>query len=296
MPDTGWTPHRLMTLISRGDQFSVTHGRLVVVPASDRSVPDDWLADNASGIMAIIGAAAGKTVLRYEGYETSTRKFHGVQLVFSDLNDQQQLFPTAFFNAVTTRQRTTAAGQSGDPLPKNNFSIVLTPGKRPPAFWQFWERTGLSHPQRPSRYHKKMALLREQFFTADIHTTATIKRKILNETLTPISMSATEINDALNRYFGYKSGPAQVQGGYKVGTVAGYSDSQLDQQRRDLQPFQTTGFQTTEYSYTETQVHRFPDKTILNGMSSGVENRPRTVIAAQTVDEWLLDYEKGKLA
>ncbi|MAR01587.1 MAG: hypothetical protein CMI00_13745 [Oceanospirillaceae bacterium] len=297
MPDTVWTLQRLLTLINRGDRIAVTRGRLVVVPASGRVVPDAWLADNAAGIIAVIGAAAGIAVLRYEQYAISTRRFHGVQLIFSDLTNHWQgageTFPAAFFNAVTTRQRTTAAGQAGDPLPKNHFSITLTPGKQPPAFWLFWERTGLAHPQRPSRYHKKMALLREQFFTADIHTTSTIKRKILNETLTPISMSATEINDAVNRYCGYKPGPTQVQGGYKAGTTTGYSDSQPDQQQCGLQAIQPTGHLPTEHSYTETQVNSTHEQAISNAEKGGSGNRPP---ATQTTDEWLLDYESGKFA
>ena len=297
MPDTGWTPQRLLTRISRGDQFSVIRGRLVVVPASGLAVPDDWLADNAAKIMAVIGAVAGMTVLRYERFETSTRKFHGVQLIFSDLTNHQQgpgdTFPTAFFNAVTTRQRTTAAGQAGDPLPKNNFSLTLTPGKQPPAFWQFWERTGLAHPKKLSCYHKKMALLKSRFFTADIHTTAAIKRKILNESLVPISLTADQTADALNLYCGDNTGTTQRQRGDKAVTTAGDNDSQSDQHQCGLQAIQPTGHLPTEHSYTEAQVHRVPDKAISSGMSSGVDDR---LPAAQTTDEWLLDYERGKLA
>lgn len=177
----------LEILVSRGDDVSIEHGRLVIRPVSGDPVDEGWLQKYSKTLQRQILLILGKEAYEYDGYSTGWYDHHkapGVTLQFPSV--LTGLDAHAIFNAKLTRDRTTKTGAKGSPLPKGHFRI----GKRS-QLYRFWQSTKLPFPKRLSSLHDYMGNLRGILFTAtmiDGH-----EKRLDKESLRPLTISAAEV-------------------------------------------------------------------------------------------------------
>jgi hypothetical protein len=311
-----WSRERVLQLLERA-AVAVDHGRLVIQPNSGESVPESWFGDNHRAILTVISRVMDVSIYLYQGYTTKSGKYSGVELTFWDIHNDT--YPLAYFNACLKRQRNTKNAKAGELLPKGHFSIFINMGKRPPAFYQFWQRTGLRQPKRLSTYHEKMGQLSSILFTANTTKTSAIDRKIVNESLRPLCLSYQEIVAAFNRKSATTSSSGSSQNLTNTSLVmsspsgdnltTAYRQSGDNLSTTDRQACSTTKSndasqavasgqfnphafkpQNTEHSYTETQ------NNSMDTIRSNREVMPFNAaggrcVEEQTIDEWLDDYD-----
>lgn len=280
----------LQSLLERS-RVSVYRGRLIIEPFSGGMVPNDWLAKNKVDILSSISCTMEVPFLLYQGYETKKGKYEGVGLTFHNLSNDTH--PLAYFNACLKRQRTTKAGKKGDSLPVGHFSIFLQKGKRPPAFYQFWQRIGLDHPRFKSAYHEKMGQLSDLVFTANIKPSRAIENKINNESLTLVNLTDTEIRQEFSfdkSSITFRENPDKTsitsREGSSISKPRNASDTKTYSQNK-LQVFKP---QNTEHSYTGTQINsdtfkRVTEVDMPDNKSDAVED-----VKNQTDAQWWASY------
>ncbi len=172
-----------MKLLSRGDMVCIERGQLAIQPASGKPVPPQWIAEHAPDICRAILTAADLDAFEYVGYTTGhygKHKASGVTLQFVSVITGENVY--AIFNADLTRQRTTAGGKAGAPLPKGQFRV----GKRS-HFYKFWLSTGIPV-RRLSDFHDYMGHLSGILCAGNI-----VGDRIDVGTLRPVSLSEAEI-------------------------------------------------------------------------------------------------------
>ncbi len=151
-------------LVDRGDSLSIQAGKINITPKSNIEVCSRWLSLHELDFVSEISRSLGVLALQYEGYQTG--KFYGgrapgVCLSFREINTSESFY--AIFNASLVRERSSAKGRQGDPLPPGHFSPYPTG-----AFMGFWQRTGLKVPRSRTSFHDYMGNLRPLFFTATL--------------------------------------------------------------------------------------------------------------------------------
>ena len=154
----------LQSLLSRGDRVVVAGGRLVVEAASGIVVPDEWLQAKSDQLLRAIAAESGQSLFVYCGYTTGRYGAHksaGVTLRYSNMLTGEHAH--VIFNAELHRDRNTAHGKKGSPLPKGRFRV-----DRGYAFVHFWQRLGLELPRRLSDFHDRMGKLSGVVITAKL--------------------------------------------------------------------------------------------------------------------------------
>lgn len=258
----------LPRLLGRGDAVELSHGRLVISPASGRPVPAGWMNDHRLDLCRELLAATGQDAYEYLGYQTGCYgplKTGGVTLQFVSPLTGESAY--VIFNADLTRQRSVGSKAAGSPLPKGQFRI----GKRS-HFYRFWLSTGLALPRRLSSFHDYMGKLRGILFTANVH-----HERIDAGTIRPLCLSATDIERAVSSDI-IRTISGQLPD--NIRTVLPDNDSQQSQAIRGLRPFSTTG-----QSNHENKVIRMRGDT--GGSASSIPLRPEE----QTVDEWLSEFE-----
>jgi hypothetical protein len=302
-----WSYERVLQLLERA-AVAVDHGRLVILPNSGESVPESWFSDNHRAILTVISRAMDVSIYLYQGYTTKSGKYSGVELTFWDIRNDT--YPLAYFNACLKRQRNTKNAKAGELLPKGHFSIFINMGKRPPAFYQFWQRTGLKQPKRLSTYHEKMGQLSSIVFTANTTKTSAIDRKIINETLSPLCLSYQAIFAAFNNVGASASTSSSRQKAFDNSpAMSRQSDDNLSTTDRQAHSttksndtsqavasghFNSQAFkpQNTEHSYTETQNNsmdtRRSNREVMPFNAGGGR-----CVEEQTIDEWLDDYNSA---
>ena len=154
----------LQSLLSRGDRVVVAGGRLVVEAASGIVVPDEWLQAKSDQLLRDIAAESGQSLFVCCGYTTGRYGAHksaGVTLRYSNMLTGEHAH--VIFNAELHRDRNTAHGKKGSPLPKGRFRV-----DRGYAFVHFWQCLGLELPRRLSDFHDRMGKLKGVVITAKL--------------------------------------------------------------------------------------------------------------------------------
>lgn len=261
----------LATLVNRGDAVSIEQGRLVINPASGKSVPVQWLQNHSPMLLREILAALGIEAFEYVSYTTGwygRSKAAGVTLQLVSVVTGINTY--TIFNADLSRDRTTKAGAKGSPLPKGHFRI----GKRS-HFYRFWHSTQLPLPKRLSSLHDYMGNLRGILFTAD--KAPGQENRLDAGLLAPLSISAKEIRKA------FKPDSSRTVSGQTTDnrqTSMPDKDSPQAHINRGLQDSSATC--STNYGKAVISTR---DNTVLTSPAS-LHKRPEE----QTTEEWLDDY------
>lgn len=256
-------------LLGRGDTVSIELGRLTIQPASGKPVPPQWLIECTPDICRSILKAAGLDAFVYVGYRTGhygKHKAPGVTLQFVSVVTGVAAY--AIFNVDLTRQRVTASGKAGAPLPSGQFRV----GERS-HFYKFWLGTGLKMPDRMQRFYKRMGKLSGILFVGSLNND-----RFDAQTILPLSLAAEQVRLAV---LGHKEGTIWAQGGHKEDTTPGHSKTAASHAHQGIQPIQTACAPNH-------------GKTVISKHGNKVS--PITPIPTpkppqeQTVDEWLADY------
>lgn len=170
----------LRRLLARGDEVSITNGRLLIVPASGVTPPQDWLREQCTALEREVLSTVGINAYRYESYSTGRYlvgqggvKAPGVTLQLTSAIGEGNAY--SVFNANLDRAR---GPNKGKPLPKGQFRV----GTRH-AFYQFWIRTGLKVPP-THKFHDYLGNLRPILLTGE----AASDGRILMTALRPVTL------------------------------------------------------------------------------------------------------------
>ncbi|WP_341304109.1 hypothetical protein [Pseudomonas sp. TMP25] len=191
-------------LLSRGDAVSIELGRLAIQSASGKPVPPEWINEHAPKVCRAVLMAAGLDAFEYVSYTTGhygTHKAPGLTLRFASVVTGE--IAHVIFNVDMTRQRTTAGGKAGAPLPAGQFRV----GERS-HFYKFWLSTGLQVPDRMQRFHKCMGKLSGILFAGTLNND-----RFDAQSTRPVSLTAEQVRMAV---LGHKEGTTRAQGGHKV--------------------------------------------------------------------------------
>ena len=258
----------LIRLLARGDEVAIEQGRLVLLPASGRQAPSEWLKTHERNLITQAASLAGIAAFEYLSYSVGQygrSRAGGVTLQFRCINTGQPLF--AIFNVDTRRARTTKHGKAGASLPPGQFRV----GKRS-AFYHFWTSTGLPV-RRLSDFHDYMGKLGSLIFTG----TASKGERLDAATLQPLDLPASELTALIQTFRPDKLPTPTRQDPDNCPTNLPDKESAEAQQRRRIQTDATTG----AGKYGNTVIRKYGD--------TGNRLTPKD----QSVDDWLADYAEG---
>ena len=148
---------KLQDLINRGDVISITNGKLNIIPNSGKAVPEKWLQDNKDCLLKQICVVAQQPIYQFIFFGVGRYKglYDGIHMNFTDLKFHKDYY--TIFNVSLNRK--TKHGR-------------LT-GKRfnPPAqgaLLKFWNRSNLPKPRRPSELYKKINMMKNYLWQAEV--------------------------------------------------------------------------------------------------------------------------------
>jgi len=191
-PQTKRLSPLLPMLLSRGDTISIDNGRLVVVPASGLSVPENWLHENGVALVTEILQHVEEDGFIYMSYTTGkygNHKAAGVTLQFKHLLTGIETY--AIFNADLTRTRNTKAGKAGDSLPNGQFHLA-----KGADFFKFWDKAGANRPTSNTEFYKRMGNLKAFIFTSKTH--AKKQDRLLSASIKPLVITADQLRNTCN--------------------------------------------------------------------------------------------------
>ena len=254
-------------LLKRGAKVSIDRGILQIWPASNRAVPDDWLAKNRPRLLREILDAIDIEAFEYIEYSTGFYRPHnkgGITLQFISVREGLPMH--SIFNASLTRKRNTATKKAGATLPKNHFRI----GKRS-GFYRFWMSTGLPI-RRLSDLHDYMGKLRPILFCGQYKN-----GRITSATLAPLSISAAEIASAFA-----DTSPTDLRQPSDISPTKSPDKETLEKPiSRGLQPDSTACHLNRGNTVIRSYGHTGPS------LSSIIHPED------QTITEWLNDYDSA---
>lgn len=261
------------SLLSRGDVLEVTNGKLLVVSASGKPVPDSWVKSHTEEIVMEIVEVTGTDVFTYESHSTGRygrKHYSGVSLQFNHVLSGKNFY--AIFNADLDRARTTRKGKKGDPLPTGQFRI----GKKS-RFFQFWKNAGMKIPSRLASIHDYMGNLKNILFTARYCD----GKKLEKQTIHPLNLSHKQILKA----FSISSTPdnlqtTPIQQTDKSHTDLPYSGSTQTHMQQGVQADRTT--RQNNYGI------RLQGSAVTRGAVVPIGNASKP--EDQSNNEWLADY------
>jgi hypothetical protein len=258
----------LSYLLNRGDYVELAQGRIVIKPASGKSVPEGWLKANRIQLLTELAQLTDMQILVYDRYSTGRYPHPGVTLFFiSLLNDQDY---RTIFNADLSRQRNGLKGKKGDNLPKQKFNC----GARS-NLWKFWKKSGLEMPRQRSELHSKLHQLENVAMCAiDSDHTGLIQ----NSDLLPLDFEFEAIQRALNVDV---KGPLARCESLVNGSLAEHvKHSPQNQNPSTLQPIQTTCHPNYATSKQEGEYQVIFNKT------------SKTRVEEQSNNEWVEEYSR----
>ena len=260
-------------LIIRGDKLSLEKGRLKVIPASGKSVPNDWLKRYERQITIDVLRQLNMDALVYLRFDKGVfqGKYQGIHLQFESLLACTLHY--CLFNAEVKYSRGIKVGQ-------------LLPGKQFRAgdrsdFLKFWRRTGLKIPERRGSFHDYMGNLKPFVFTARYGMGEQLEKK----TLAPLSVSCEQITAAYLDKKPRNNHTATIQTPNNNHTALPYKESTQDHRFQGLETNESAGNLNHGIRLIGNAVIRENVIPILP-----IKKPPQE----QTVDEWLADYDGYK--
>ena len=190
---------KLNDLINRGDVISITNGQLNIIPKSGRPVPDSWLYSNQGYLLKQICDVVQQPIYQFLNFTVGRylNRFDGLTMSFIDLHTHEDYY--TIFNVSLNRK--TKHGR-------------LT-GKRfnPPAqgaLLKFWNRSNLPKPRRPSELYKKISIMKNYVWQAEVSKGS----KLETQTLCLANITHEQILEALS------GGISVANGGLGSGIIA----------------------------------------------------------------------------
>ena len=273
----GTLPQRselLGLLLARGDAVSIELGVLVIVPASGKSVPSDWLSDNSEMLIRQILGVIGQDAYRYQSHKTGhygPRRSAGLTLQFQSVMTDDEAY--AIFNIELTRARNTASGKKGDPLPAGQFRAA--PGSH---LTKFWQSTGIAL-KRLAAMHDYIGRLRTVLFSASPTPGRDDGR------LDAGSLRALNIPSALIQ---------QAMASENQPTKSGHSTDTPQTSRPDKDTPQSQYSCGLQPAMTTWDNHCGNTVSSERGNTGNLQTPPaRTPPQEQSIDEWLADYDSA---
>lgn len=154
----------LTTLLIKGDQVSITQGKLLIKPSSGLPVPPKWLRQHELSLINDICLLLNFNALRYVSYSTGcygSKKSEGITLQFINLHTNEDAY--LIFNASLKRVRNSRGGKKGEQLPGKQF---IASGRS--SFYKFWCSTNLPLPRSLSKFYECMGKLKPLIFTGKV--------------------------------------------------------------------------------------------------------------------------------
>nr|WP_320136670.1 hypothetical protein [uncultured Amphritea sp.] len=258
----------ILTLLTRGDNIAIEHGRLTIQPASGSPVPKKWLEENEISIVTEIAQTVDIVIFSYIDYSTGNyRKQGGGQgLTLQLLNMVDESEAYAIFNCDLTRLRSTKFGKKNDALPYGQFRPT-----RGSNFLKFWKTTRLYHRDNSS-FHNHMSGLKKLLFTGEF-----IKQdgRLKNSTLAPMNISFEKIKEAF--LHSSHTGNLRVNHGEVTGNSRGRFTG-----NEPLQPHCSQGIQQNQTTGNNHYGKRLKGKAVIPNDHKAIET--------QSTEEWLCDY------
>lgn len=175
----------LTKLLCKGDEISITQGKLLIKPSSGLEVPPNWLKQYEALLINDICQLINITALRYVSYSTGSygsKKNEGITLQFKNLQTNEDAY--LIFNASLKRTRNSNGGKKGERLPGKQFIISERSG-----FYKFWCSTGLALPRSLSKFYECMGKLKPLIFTAKVD----FNNRIINKAAPILEVSYQQI-------------------------------------------------------------------------------------------------------
>lgn len=271
----GGGQHLLASLIGRGDAVSVEQGRLSIVSASGRSIPDGWRKSKSRALVSAAADLAGCVALEYVGYSVGTypisqggaRLAEGVTLQFLCVSTGSPYY--SVFNAEIYRKATTRHGKKGSRLPAGHFRV-----SKNHAFYKFWLSTGLSWHRR-SDFHDYMGKLAPLVFTGSVSS----GERIRATSLAPLHLSAGDLAELVRSRVADKAPTGHRPLTDREPTVTSDSDSPQTQAVQGLRAGQGAG----GLGYGEKVIR-------LSGYKARVDTPPQL----QSTEEWVEALENAE--
>jgi hypothetical protein len=179
----------LKRLLLKGDYVAVKGGNLIIKAKTKDIVPDYWYKKHHDNMVRDIANLLGVPALQFISFNTGKygrHKADGVHLQFEDLTSPKDAY--AIFNVDLARKRTTKTGKKGEPLSGKQFSV---PKKS--YFRQFWITTGLTEPDRSTKYSGYMGNLKPIVFTANYQGTDAKRERLEKKSIRPLSISYQDL-------------------------------------------------------------------------------------------------------
>ena len=238
------SPHAnlLVRLIERGDFISIKHGLLTIEAVSCKAIPQNWLTKYGAALTTQILELTAISGYQYQSYSTGlysvirNKLSGGITLIFKNVISQDESY--LIFNADLHRQRSTAHGKKGDPLPKGHFRISKRSG-----FYHFWLGTGLDIPKRVSAIHGYMGNLSALIFAGEAVLDHKNKSRFANKKdIVPLNITHEMIIEKLAYHGQVMDKPCTVDGQLMHNSWTSPMDKETSpaQVRRGLQPVSST--------------------------------------------------------
>ena len=173
---------KLQDLINRGDVFNITNGKLNIAPSSGKIVPDKWLKDNSAYLLKQICEVTQQSIYQFTQFKVGrySNRFDGLTMSFTDLKYNSDYY--TIFNVSLDRKK------GGGRLKGKLFN--------PPAqgaLLKFWSRSNLPKPRRPSELYKKINMMKNYIWQAQVSE----KNKIETQSLRLANITHQQILDGI---------------------------------------------------------------------------------------------------
>lgn len=175
---------KLNDLINRGDVISITNGELNITPKSGKPVPSDWLHIYQNTLLSQLSCVIAQPIYQFRQFKVGRylSKYDGLTMSFTDLELHQDYY--TIFNVSLDRKK-----KSG----RLNGKLFNPPAQG--ALLKFWSCSNLPKPRRPSELYKKINIMKNYLWQAEIRK----GNKLDSKTLCLANITYQQIIKAVNR-------------------------------------------------------------------------------------------------
>lgn len=174
---------KLNDLINRGDVISITNGQLNITPKSGKPVPSDWLHIYQNTLLSQLSCVIAQPIYQFRQFKVGRylSKYDGLTMSFTDLSFHEDYY--TIFNVSLDRKK-----KSG----RLNGKLFNPPAQG--ALLKFWSRSNLPKPRRPSELYKKINIMKNYLWQAEIRK----GNKLDPKTLCLANITYQQIIEAVN--------------------------------------------------------------------------------------------------
>lgn len=292
---------KLNDLINRGDVISVTNGKLIIIPYSSKAVPEKWLKDNSDCLLEQICEVTQQPIYQFTQFKVGRylSRYDGLTMSFIDLKLREDYY--TIFNVSLNRKKKHGrlAGKLFNPPAQG---LLL----------RFWSRSNLPKPRRPSELYKKINMMRNYHWQAEVSK----KNKLKTDSLRLANISHQQILD------GISGGVSTAHERQNSGIIVSFNSGGLSGQNEEasiggselpnnhiyqgVERRLPTSVNNNGYSKSRMSISTSPNNYVTGKQDSAVVSLPTPPAIEhykrgntrrpqdQTVDEWLDDYDSAQ--